>query len=57
LILYLVKRVVGLPGDAIALENNHLLVNGEEVAYEPVDQSNPGTPVDVSILRTGRPVR
>ena len=35
----LVKRVVGLPGDAIALENNHLQVNGEAVAYEPVDQN------------------
>jgi signal peptidase I len=42
----LVKRVVGLPGDSIALWNNHLLVNGEEAAYEPVDRSNPGTPVD-----------
>jgi signal peptidase I len=37
----LVKRVIGLPGDSIALRNNHLLVNGEEAAYEPVDQSNP----------------
>jgi signal peptidase I len=42
----LVKRVVGLPGDSLALRNNHLLVNGEEAAYEPVDQRNPGTPVD-----------
>ena len=43
----LVKRVVGLPGDFIALENNHLLVNGEAVAYEPVDQSNPGLSAEV----------
>jgi signal peptidase I len=43
----LVKRVVGLPGDSIALRNNHLLVNGEEAAYEPVDQSNPGLPAGV----------
>jgi signal peptidase I len=35
----LVKRVVGLPGDAIAMENNHLLVNGNPSAYEPIDQS------------------
>jgi len=27
----LVKRVIGLPGDTIALENNHLLVKGEAV--------------------------
>ncbi len=41
MILYLVKRAVGLPGDSIALQNDHLLVNGEEATYEPVDQSNP----------------
>ena len=35
----LVKRVVGLPGDAIAMENNHLLVNGNPSVYEPIDQS------------------
>jgi signal peptidase I len=35
----LMKRVVGLPGDAIALENNHLQINGEAVAYERVDQN------------------
>jgi signal peptidase I len=34
----LVKRVVGLPGDSIALENNHLMVNGNAAAYEPIDQ-------------------
>jgi signal peptidase I len=42
----LVKRVVGLPGDAIALENNHLQINGEAVAYERVDQSKSGMPID-----------
>ena len=31
----LVKRVVGLPGDAIALMENRLLINGEETEYEP----------------------
>jgi signal peptidase I len=36
-----VKRVIGPPGDSIALRNNHLLVNGEAAAYETVDQSNP----------------
>ncbi|MBI3849363.1 MAG: signal peptidase I [Verrucomicrobia bacterium] len=34
----LVKRVVGLPGDRIELANNQLLVNGEPVKYEPLDQ-------------------
>jgi len=34
----LVKRVIGLPGDRIELLNNHLLVNGEPVKYEPLAQ-------------------
>jgi len=33
----LVKRVVGLPGDRIAMVNNRLVINGSPVAYEPVD--------------------
>jgi len=35
----LVKRVVGLPGDEIALWRNQLLLNGEPVEYEPLDQT------------------
>lgn len=34
----LVKRVVGLPGDRIELANNHLLVNGTPVEYNPLSQ-------------------
>ncbi|MEW6186217.1 MAG: signal peptidase I [Thermodesulfobacteriota bacterium] len=30
----LVKRVVGIPGDRIAMENNQLLINGEPLKYE-----------------------
>ncbi|MDX1382585.1 MAG: signal peptidase I [Thermoanaerobaculia bacterium] len=33
----LVKRVVGLPGDRVAMEENRLTVNGEPVTYEPLD--------------------
>lgn len=33
----LVKRVVGLPGDTIAMENNRLFVNGRPVEYEPLE--------------------
>ena len=33
----LVKRVVGLPGDTIAMENNRLFVNGQPVEYEPLE--------------------
>ena len=33
----LVKRVVGVPGDVLELRNNKLYVNGNPVAYEPLD--------------------
>ncbi|RDV24672.1 signal peptidase I [Alteromonas aestuariivivens] len=29
----LVKRVIGLPGDRVAMDNNHLRVNGEPLQY------------------------
>ena len=32
----LVKRVVGLPGDRIAMVNNRLVINGKPVRYDPV---------------------
>jgi len=35
----LVKRVVGLPGDRLELQNNRLFVNGESALYEPLDPS------------------
>jgi signal peptidase I len=36
----LVKRVIGLPGDKLAMRNNSLFLNGEKLAYEPL-KSNP----------------
>jgi signal peptidase I len=33
----LVKRVVGIPGDSIAMRNNRLIINGKEVGYESAD--------------------
>jgi signal peptidase I len=35
----LVKRVIGLPGDTIALKQNHLLINGQPVQYDPVSEA------------------
>ena len=32
----LVKRVVGLPGDALELRNNGLILNGQPVEYKPI---------------------
>ncbi len=34
----LVKRVIGLPGDYIAMRNNQLSINGKAVRYEPVNR-------------------
>jgi signal peptidase I len=30
----LVKRLIGLPGDVVAMNNNHLVINGQAIAYE-----------------------
>lgn len=30
----LVKRIIGLPGDTVAMRNNRLIINGEHVAYD-----------------------
>ncbi len=34
----MVKRVVGIPGDEIAMRNNQLFINGEAVKYEPISE-------------------
>jgi signal peptidase I len=34
----LVKRVVGLPGDTVAMHENQLFINGRFVKYEPLDK-------------------
>lgn len=34
----LIKRVVGLPGDTIAMHQNQLFINGQFVKYEPLDK-------------------
>ncbi|MEN8247181.1 MAG: signal peptidase I [Thermodesulfobacteriota bacterium] len=44
----LVKRVIGLPGDTLALDRNRLYLNGEPVKYEKLDQDIVGQmPADV----------
>jgi signal peptidase I len=37
----LIKRVVGLPGDTIALEDNKLFINGKAIEYEPAKNPDP----------------
>ena len=34
----LIKRIVGLPGDTVAMQNNALVINGEPVNYEVVSR-------------------
>lgn len=36
----LVKRVIGLPGDHIAMRNNRLFINGEALTYEALKTEN-----------------
>lgn len=38
----LVKRIVALPGDRIAMRDNRLYVNGEQLAYSLLDPDAPG---------------
>lgn len=35
----LVKRVIGVPGDTIAMVNNHLFVNGDPIKYETLNEA------------------
>jgi signal peptidase I len=39
----LVKRVIGIPGDVVALDERGLVLNGEYARYEPGDQELAGT--------------
>jgi signal peptidase I len=36
----LVKRVVGIPGDTVAMHNNQLLINGEALRYETLSRES-----------------
>jgi signal peptidase I len=47
----LVKRVVGIPGDSVAMQNNQLIINGKKVRYEPIKHvkgENPPLGVDMN---------
>ncbi|MEM7101151.1 MAG: signal peptidase I [Pseudomonadota bacterium] len=41
----LVKRVIGVPGDTVELDNNRLTVNGETASYQPVPMEQLPAPV------------
>jgi signal peptidase I len=44
----LVKRIVGVPGDTVAMHNNRLSINGEALQYTAVNQGNSGRSVSFS---------
>ena len=37
----LIKRIVAIPGDRVAMENNRLIINGEVARYEAVAEAAP----------------
>jgi signal peptidase I len=41
---YFIKRVIGLPGDEIRVENNVLYINGERASQELIQALPPGNP-------------
>lgn len=53
----LVKRVIGLPGDVIAMQGNHLYLNGHWVDYQSLQQSVAGTVVEEELEGHNHPVR
>ena len=60
----LVKRVIGVPGDEIALQQNHLYINGQPASYEPIaiqgirdDREDPARYAMESVGAMHHPVR
>jgi len=53
----LVKRVIGLPGDVVAMQGNRLYLNGSWVDYQPLQQSVAGTEVEEGLEGHNHPIR
>jgi len=47
----LVKRVIGVPGDVVTLQDNVLSINGETASYQNID---PDELLDLPVAATGR---
>ncbi len=52
----LVKRLIGLPGDRVAMRNNRLWLNGKWLSYQPLSQENDGTVLSEAINGHAHPV-
>jgi signal peptidase I len=48
----LVKRVIGLPGDTVAMVDDRLIINGETAEYAPLD---PGRPLSLPAVMEQQP--
>jgi signal peptidase I len=48
----LVKRVIGLPGDRIAMRNNHLVLNGNRVEYDALSGKVSGQLAEAEVERS-----
>jgi signal peptidase I len=53
----LVKRVVGVPGDEIAVFDHRLLVNGEAASYEPMRQTGEANRFTETLAGSSRTVQ
>ncbi len=52
----LVKRLIGLPGDRVAMRNNRLWLNGKWLSYQPLRQGDDGIVVSETIKGHAHPV-
>lgn len=53
----LVKRVIGVPGDIVAMYNNKLLLNGEEISYQTIKQDTEKNILVESLSATPHKIR
>jgi len=53
----LVKRVIGLPGDVVAMQGNRLFLNGRWLDYQPLQQGIAGSVVEEGLQGHSHPIR
>ena len=46
----LVKRVIGIPGDVIAMKNNVLIINGQQLSYQPFKSNSSSLSLTENVL-------
>ena len=53
----LVKRVIGVPGDVISMQNNELTINGKGLSYQVTDEGEEHTDLNENLLGINHSVR